>query len=265
MPASPTAPKHRPYAHFSAGSAKARSPARARTRATPAQIRSRGRLETTCKKNGMPASWGWSMKLRYIAGSDTGGASASAAPSTTSPSHQASAGWLAEIESVRFKAIAQQIIHGRQLVRAVEPRHGRQLPHDVVRRDRRRVLDALAVDGHLAQATPRHVTHDLDREFRRRLGALRPRRMPDTHRLEVIRHAAHHDALVEVDARHVDLRTVHVKAELEEVELEARGEHADVAFQFRTALQHDGGRCEALYLAGLHHHLPAAHRVLEAD
>src|SRR5205814_9276188 len=109
------------------------------------------------------------------------------------------------VGSRRLKAIAQQLLYGGQLVRTVEPRHGRPLPHDVVRRDGRPVLDPRAIDGYLPQTPLRHIAHDLDREPGRRLGALGPCRVPVATRLDVVRHTAYHEALAAVDAGTGDL------------------------------------------------------------
>src|SRR5690242_13075928 len=123
----------------------------------------------------------------------------------------------------------------------------------------------VTIDSHAAQPALCHVAHDLHGKPGRRLRALRPCRVPHAHWLEVVRHATHHDSLVEVDTRHIDGRAIDREREFQEVELKAGREHADVALNALTAFQHHAIGCEALYLARLHRHPAGLDRFLEAD
>src|SRR5438874_6384822 len=147
----------------------------------------------------------------------------------------------------------------------MEARKHRQASVDIARRDRQLEPHVPTLDAHGTKAARVHVRDDLDRVPDDRLRPLRPGGVPGAKGVKVVRDAAKHDALVEVDAGDGNLEIADVHVELQDVEVESGGEDADVTAEVLAVRQPDRPLGEALDLAGLDDDGVRAQLVLQPD
>src|SRR5207248_6197741 len=107
------------------------------------------------------------------------------------------------------------------------------------------------LDAHRTKAVRVHVRDDLDRVPDDRFRSLRPCGVPGAEGVKVVRDAAEHDALVEVEAGDGNLEVADVHVELQDVQVESGGEDADVTAEVLSVRQPDRPFGEVLDLAGL--------------